>query len=73
MAKHRDEGTGTFDVDAFKIVYVASMKALVQEMVGNFTKRLSSFGIQVGELTGDAQMTKVQISTTPIIVTMPDK
>ncbi|KAI0312602.1 hypothetical protein OF83DRAFT_1019672, partial [Amylostereum chailletii] len=50
MSKYRDEATGTFDLDAFKIVYVAPMKALVQEMVGNFNSRLNPFGIKVGEL-----------------------
>jgi pre-mRNA-splicing helicase BRR2 len=49
------------------------MKALVQEMVGNFTARLSSYGIKVGELTGNSQMTKQQISETQIIVTTPEK
>ena len=38
------------------MVYVAPMKALVQETVGNFNFRLRSFGIKVGELTGDSQM-----------------
>jgi pre-mRNA-splicing helicase BRR2 len=38
---------GTVDTSKFKIVYVAPMKALVAEMVGNFSKRLESFGIQV--------------------------
>ena len=52
IAKHRDEATGAFDLDSFKIVYVAPMKALVQEMVGNFNSRLNVFGIKVGELTG---------------------
>jgi superfamily II DNA or RNA helicase len=46
---------------------------LVQEMVGNFTARLSIYGIKVGELTGDSQMTKQQISETQIIVTTPEK
>jgi len=74
MAKHRDEATGGFDLDAFKIVYVAPMKALVQEMVGNFTARLSNnYGVKVGELTGDSQMTKQQIAETQIIVTTPEK
>ncbi|KAH9029423.1 putative RNA helicase [Lactarius pseudohatsudake] len=73
LGKWRDEATGTFNLDAFKIVYVAPMKALVQEMVGNFTARLSPFGIKVGELTGDSQMTKQQISETQIIVTTPEK
>ncbi|KAH9976666.1 hypothetical protein BGW80DRAFT_1111262, partial [Lactifluus volemus] len=61
LGKWRDESTGTFDLDAFKIIYVAPMKALVQEMVGNFSLRLGPFGIKVGELTGNSQMTKQQI------------
>ncbi|KAG9310011.1 putative RNA helicase [Chiua virens] len=74
LAKYRDEDTGEFALDQFKIVYVAPMKALVQEMVGNFTSRLTStFGVKVGELTGDSQMTKQQISETQIIVTTPEK
>ncbi|KAG6370880.1 putative RNA helicase [Boletus reticuloceps] len=74
LAKYRDEETGEFALDQFKIVYIAPMKALVQEMVGNFTSRLTSaFGIKVGELTGDSQMTKQQISETQIIVTTPEK
>ncbi|KAF7315730.1 hypothetical protein MIND_00088900 [Mycena indigotica] len=28
LGKHRDEETGKFDLDAFKIVYIAPMKAL---------------------------------------------
>ena len=31
---------GTIDTSKFKIVYVAPMKALVAEMVGNFSARL---------------------------------
>ena len=31
---------GTIDKDSFKIVYIAPMKALVNEMVGNFKNRL---------------------------------
>ncbi|KAI9460719.1 Sec63-domain-containing protein [Russula earlei] len=73
FGKWRDESTGAFDLDAFKIVYVAPMKALVQEMVGNFNSRLGPFGIKVGELTGDSQMTKQQIAETQIIVTTPEK
>ncbi|KAF9237747.1 putative RNA helicase [Melanogaster broomeanus] len=74
LAKYRDEETGAFALDQFKIVYIAPMKALVQEMVGNFTSRLtSSFGIKIGELTGDSQMTKQQITETQIIVTTPEK
>ena len=73
MAKHRDEVTGEFRFDDCKIVYVAPMKALVQEMVGNFTKRLQPYGVVVNELTGDRQLTKAQIAETQIIVTTPEK
>lgn len=73
LAKWRNEETGEFDLDGFKIIYIAPMKALVQEMVGNFQARLKVFGIKVGELTGDSQMTKQQIAETQIIVTTPEK
>lgn len=64
---------GTFNTKGFKIIYIAPMKALVSEVVGNFSNRLSSYGIQVKELTGDAQLTKHQIEETQIIVTTPEK
>ncbi|KIM35850.1 hypothetical protein M413DRAFT_449581 [Hebeloma cylindrosporum] len=73
LSKHHDPATNTFDLDAFKCVYMAPMKALVQEMVGNFSERLKVFSVKVGELTGDAQMTKQQIAETQIIVTTPEK
>ena len=49
------------------------MKALVQEMVGSFGKALEVYGVKVGELTGDSQMTKAQITETQLIVTTPEK
>ncbi|KAJ3264529.1 DEIH-box ATPase [Chytriomyces hyalinus] len=73
IGKYRDESTGQLDLDAFKIVYIAPMKALVAEMVGNFGNRLSGYGIKVAELTGDRQLTKAQIAETQIIVTTPEK
>lgn len=40
-------------------------QALVAEMVGNFTKRLSEpYGIVVRELTGDINLTKQEIDET---------
>jgi len=62
-----------FDLQAFKIVYVAPMKALVQEVVKNFGKRLSKYGITVRELSGDSSLTRQQISETQMIVTTPEK
>ncbi|KAI9331221.1 Sec63 Brl domain-containing protein, partial [Obelidium mucronatum] len=41
VGKHVDETTGQVNLDAFKIVYIAPMKALVAEMVGNFGNRLA--------------------------------
>jgi replicative superfamily II helicase len=52
--------TGSINKDAFKIVYVAPMKSLVREMVGNFSQRLEPYGLQVKELSGDQQLTKQQ-------------
>lgn len=46
MGMHRRQD-GTVDTSKFKIVYVAPMKALVAEMVGNFSKRLESYDMQV--------------------------
>ncbi|ORZ39296.1 pre-mRNA-splicing helicase-like protein BRR2 [Catenaria anguillulae PL171] len=73
IGEYRNPDTGAIALDAFKIIYVAPMKALVQEMVGNFGQRLAPFGIKVGELTGDAQMNKQQLSETQMIVTTPEK
>ncbi|OAA63683.1 pre-mRNA splicing factor [Niveomyces insectorum RCEF 264] len=73
IGKNRDPGTGEIDLDAFKIVYIAPLKALVQEQVGNFGKRLEPYGIRVSELTGDRQLTKQQIADTQIIITTPEK
>ena len=67
----RDDGS--VDLDAFKIVYVAPMKALVQEVVLNFTRKLAPFNIQVKELSGDQNLTRQQISETQLIVTTPEK
>ncbi|RPB19872.1 Sec63-domain-containing protein [Terfezia boudieri ATCC MYA-4762] len=73
IGKHRDELSGRIKLDDFKIVYIAPLKALVQEQVGNFGKRLEPYGIKVSELTGDRQLTKQQIIETQIIVTTPEK
>ncbi|KAG0354547.1 DEIH-box ATPase [Podila minutissima] len=73
IEKYRDPETGIINKDQFKIVYIAPMKALVQEMVGNFGKRLAPFGLSVQELTGDRQMNKQQIAETQMIITTPEK
>ncbi|WFD23700.1 RNA helicase [Malassezia equina] len=61
------------DRRAFKIVYVAPMKALVSEVVAKFSKRLRFLGLQVRELTGDMQLTRKEMAETQMIVTTPEK
>ena len=63
----------TVQVDDFKIVYVAPMKALAAEITEKLGKRLAWLGIQVRELTGDMQLTKKEIVATQIVVTTPEK
>jgi pre-mRNA-splicing helicase BRR2 len=66
----------SLDLAAFKIVYVAPMKALVAEMVGNFTKRLgggTEYGLTVRELTGDVSLTRQEVEAAQIVVTTPEK
>ena len=69
----RNMVNGQIDKKNFKIVYVAPMKALVQETVVNFGKRLKPFGLQVAELSGDVSLTRQQITETQVIVTTPEK
>ena len=64
---------GTLRLNDFKIIYIAPMKALVAEMVENFSRKLKAFGIVVRELTGDMQMTKAEITKTQMIITTPEK
>lgn len=61
------------DIDDFKIVYVAPMKALAAEVTEKLGKRLAWLGIKCREYTGDMQLTKSEIVQTQIIVTTPEK
>ena len=56
-----------------KIVYIAPMKALVKELVGNLSQRLSYYNLNVKELSGDVNLTKHEISQTNLIITTPEK
>ena len=51
----------------------APLQALVAEMVGNFGKRLKSFGLNVRELTGDMNLSKAEIEDTQMIIVTPEK
>ncbi|XP_037076641.1 LOW QUALITY PROTEIN: putative U5 small nuclear ribonucleoprotein 200 kDa helicase, partial [Pollicipes pollicipes] len=72
IGKHINED-GSIRADQFKIIYIAPMRSLVQEMVGNFSKRLAAYNITVSELTGDHQLSRDQIVSTQIIVCTPEK
>ncbi|KAI3693620.1 hypothetical protein L1987_76568 [Smallanthus sonchifolius] len=64
---------GSFNHSDYKIVYVAPMKALVAEVVGNLSNRLKHYGVTVMELSGDMSLTRQQVEETQIIVTTPEK
>lgn len=69
----RNSESGRIDADALKIVYIAPLKALVQEQVREFSRRLKLLGLNVGELTGDSSLTKQQIKDTQVLITTPEK
>lgn len=56
-----------------KIVYIAPMKALAQEVVEKFSSKLKVLGIIVRELTGDMQLTRAEADRADILVTTPEK
>lgn len=74
---------GSDSKEAFKIVYVANMKALCRPQLGKAflpAKRLTLThdsvcfaGIVVRELTGDMQLSKKELTETQVIVTTPEK
>ena len=57
-----------------KVVYIAPMKALVRERVGDWRSRLTrQMGLQLVELTGDNTPDTQSIRNADIIVTTPEK
>jgi len=56
-----------------KVIYIAPMKALAQEVVEKFSSKLKANGIIVRELTGDMQLTRAEADSADIIVTTPEK
>jgi len=73
LGKYIDRNTQAIKSNEFKIIYVAPMRSLVQEMVANFSKKFAPYNITVSELTGDNQLTKEQIDASQIIVCTPEK
>lgn len=70
---HRGRDSSDSALAHMKIIYVAPMKALAQEVVTKFGQRLRALKLQVAELTGDMQLTKKEIEQTHVIVTTPEK
>ncbi|EDW23748.1 GL23759 [Drosophila persimilis] len=58
-----------------KVVYIAPLKALVKERIGDWEKRFhrSSLGLKVVELTGDVTPDIQAIRESQLIVTTPEK
>ncbi|GMF25482.1 unnamed protein product [Phytophthora lilii] len=72
LNRHQDKPISQ-GVANMKIIYVAPMKALAQEVVTKFGQRLQGLKLKVRELTGDMQLTKKEIEETHVIVTTPEK
>ena len=72
VSKHLSD-SDTYNFDTMKIIYIAPMKSLVQEVVLNFRKRLKHYGIIVQEMTGDSQLSSELAKETHIIVCTPEK
>ncbi|KAK8810576.1 hypothetical protein WA158_007151 [Blastocystis sp. Blastoise] len=71
LSRHLEDGV--IDRENLKIIYIAPMKALAQEVVEKFTKPLKTVGLEVKELTGDMQLTRQEAEETQVIVTTPEK
>jgi replicative superfamily II helicase len=56
-----------------KVVYIAPMKALAQEICEKFSSKLKPLGLIVREFTGDMQLSKAEAQSANVIVTTPEK
>ncbi len=56
-----------------KVVYIAPMKALAQEVVEKYSAKLKPLGMIVRELTGDMQLTRAESQSANVLVTTPEK
>lgn len=53
-----------------KVIYIAPMKALAQEVVEKFSAKLKPLRLIVRELTGDMQLTRAEAESAHVIVTV---
>jgi replicative superfamily II helicase len=68
-----DPGSSGLTDAGKKVVYIAPMKALAQEVVEKFSSKLKPLGMIVRELTGDMQLTRAAAEAANILVTTPEK
>lgn len=73
LSHFHNDSTKKFNLSNFKVVYIAPLKALVQEQVRELQRRLSYLGIKVSELTGDSRLNKHEIAQSHILVSTPEK
>jgi len=80
VSHFRDVGLLGSDLDAsnhmdtgVKVIYIAPMKALAQEIVEKFSSKLKPLRLIVRELTGDMQLTRAEAESANMIVTTPEK
>ena len=68
------ETSGSMETGGKKVVYIAPMKALAQEVVSKFHSKLNpTLKLIVRELTGDMQLTRAEAESANVIVTTPEK
>ncbi|KAI9918230.1 hypothetical protein PsorP6_011844 [Peronosclerospora sorghi] len=60
-------------LETLKLIYVAPMRALVQEIVTKFAHRLQPLHLVVKEFTGEMQLSRHELAMTHVIVTTPEK
>ena len=53
-----------------KVIYIAPMKALAQEIVEKFSEKLKPMRLIVRELTGDMQLSRAEAESANVIVTV---
>ena len=57
----------------FKIVYLAPLKALANEIVEKFKTSLSFLNLKISEFSGDVGLSKDQIEETQLFIAIPEK
>ncbi|KAL3240372.1 ATP-dependent RNA helicase BRR2 [Nakaseomyces bracarensis] len=67
------DGNELFHLKKLKMVYIAPLKALVQEQVREMSRRLEDFGVNVTELTGDTSIKRKELEESHLLITTPEK